>query len=300
MNLVYSEYPELNSLCWSFTGTQVIDEEVAYLLYLSNWNFVDKENLIQKESQLIDDLISKYGNEVLFKNNSKLNSNMLNCLNSLFLKQNHCFLTGETAIHFLLNYRQCNEIDLSYSSKKDFKKLRENIDLDSLGDIVKKSVEITHVRAIRYSIQAVLALDEPMILKVEVPYSKEVQYEKSQLTSLPIITKESLFVEKLLANSFRYSDKSLFNKDAIDLAMMSLSWGGIPQQAWDKAIEEYGNSVVIAYEKANDCLLDRNYFDKCCRGLGVGEENAELIYKEVQRVVNEKASKNERIPTWRL
>jgi len=52
-----------------------------------------------------------------------------------------------------------------------------------------------------------------------------------------------MFAEKLLANADRCQDRSVANRDAIDLAMLIAAYGPIPEAALSKATVAYGDDI---------------------------------------------------------
>jgi len=55
-----NDYPELNKLLWDIHTTKVAPE-VAYQLYEQRWQFVDQDNLIKRERELLDTLQKTVG-----------------------------------------------------------------------------------------------------------------------------------------------------------------------------------------------------------------------------------------------
>src|SRR5262249_20074642 len=61
--------------------------------------------------------------------------------------------------------------------------------------------------------------------------------------AVPILTVADMFAEKLLANADRCQDRVIAYSDAIDLGMLILHRGGIPDEAVVKAEAAYGADV---------------------------------------------------------
>lgn len=64
MPIQISEYPQLRLIAWNRRDDDQLDEEEALALYERNWRYVDQASISQREQQLIDRLVAKYGNGV--------------------------------------------------------------------------------------------------------------------------------------------------------------------------------------------------------------------------------------------
>lgn len=64
MKIKISEYPELKFLAWSRRPDGWIDGSEALSLYETNWGFVNFEKMTEKEKELLDVLVEKFGNGV--------------------------------------------------------------------------------------------------------------------------------------------------------------------------------------------------------------------------------------------
>lgn len=83
---------------------------------------------------------------------------------------------------------------------------------------------------------------------------------------VPVLSRVDMYAEKLLANADRGSDRSTRNRDIIDLAMMVMNWGPIPQ-TWEKVQQAYGDYAVRAFDHARGPIRDRQYLSACLRSL---------------------------------
>jgi len=109
--------------------------------------------------------------------------------------------------------------------------------------------------------------------------------ERIETLPVPVLDRIGLFTEKLLANSDRHADRSVFARDLIDLLMMVKSWGAIPQPAWDKARSAYGDTVAKEFHRAVQALRDAPaYLDECFATLGVDGPNQQAIQKQLAAV----------------
>ena len=75
----------------------------------------------------------------------------------------------------------------------------------------------------------------------------------------------------LLANSDRWADEGVFNRDLIDLAMMKPS-SDVFAKALAKAESAYGSSIQQDLEKSIDKLLTKpEWLEKCMRAMGMSD-----------------------------
>jgi hypothetical protein len=63
--IVPAEFPQLRMLAWSRDVTHPIPAEEAFALYERNWRFVDKDQMTEREMQLIRSLADRFGRGVL-------------------------------------------------------------------------------------------------------------------------------------------------------------------------------------------------------------------------------------------
>ncbi|WP_410471664.1 hypothetical protein ACGTJS_07825 [Faucicola mancuniensis] len=61
------EYPQLDSLLWDSQAVD-IDKQIVFNIYEKRWQFVQKDKLSQKEQELIDELIVKFGKGLFLVN----------------------------------------------------------------------------------------------------------------------------------------------------------------------------------------------------------------------------------------
>lgn len=87
-----------------------------------------------------------------------------------------------------------------------------------------------------------------------------------------------MYCEKLLANADHPADRSVLNRDLIDLTMMMSRWGPVPKAAWPKARDAYGITVATACEKAVPAIRDR--LKACMDGMAMGGSLAEEILSQ--------------------
>ena len=191
---------------------------------------------------------------------------LLHSFDSELLEQAECYFGGGTAIVLSLGeYRESVDIDFLCASKAGYRLLRNTVSHRGLGALLQQPV--THLREVRadfYGIRTFLEMDG-LPVKVEIVSEGRIsiQGERHLVFGVPTLSREDMYAEKLLANTDRGSDKSVYSRDIIDLAMMIAHWGAIPESAWAKVRDAYGKSADTAYSTAIALISDRNYLSSC-------------------------------------
>lgn len=86
---------------------------------------------------------------------------------------------------------------------------------------------------------------------------------------------------KLLANSDRWGDNGVFNRDVIDLAMMNPSLP-LLRQAVTKAEMAYGQAIRTDLDKALQRLQDRHdWLERCMQAMAMGLPKA-LVWQRLR------------------
>ncbi len=208
---------------------------------------------------------------------------ILQALNCSFFQQTHCYFGGGTAIVLALGeYRESVDIDFLCASAEGYRLLRTAVFESGLSPLFTHvPKQLREIRADRYGIRTVLLVDE-MPIKFEIVREDRIQLTGTldPVLDLPVLALEDRYCEKLLANTDRYADKATANRDLIDLAMMIEAWGSIPQSAWIKARQAYGDSVNQAFEKARTLLQQPDQLADCLKRLHM--ENNDFPQRIIQ------------------
>lgn len=166
-----------------------------------------------------------------------------------FLQENNILFGGGTRIALELSeFRESVDIDLFCIGKSSYRAARSSVTNISFGPLLRPGEKLNllngrEIRADRDAIRAVLKGPENPI-KLEI-----IKFENNYITSesrndlfpIPCVSHEGCFATKLTANADRLEDNI---KDIMDLCMMRLSWGEIPNKSWDIACDEYGEDVI--------------------------------------------------------
>lgn len=194
---------------------------------------------------------------------------------------------GGTAAALLLDeYRESVDVDFMVADKEGYRLLREAVSSQSLGEL--SNGDITLLRAVKWDRDKIsfFAVEDGTPIKVEFVLEGRLDLLKADTfpdAGIPLLAREDMFAEKLLANTDRGLDASTLSRDLIDLAMMIRAWDGLPQGAVDRAVEVYGNSVYRLYEKALAKFEDPEYQRHCLRELQMEPD----LGPELARVLRE-------------
>lgn len=165
-----------------------------------------------------------------------------------FLARNRIFFGGGTRIALELGeYRQSDDIDFFCLGGDAYKAARSTVTDSALGELLRpgQSIAIARgaIRADRDAIRCFILPDSPIKLEI-IRFDDESLYgEPSNLFPVPVISQESCFTTKLLANADRYNHPT--KKDIFDLCMMRREWGEIPEASMQSAADQYGESVIV-------------------------------------------------------
>jgi hypothetical protein len=102
--------------------------------------------------------------------------------------------------------------------------------------------------------------------------------ERAPWTPLPLLSVSDSFAEKLLANSDRWADRDELARDLVDLAILRVSHGPVPQAAWEAVEAAYRSAPVQDLRKAAERFLaEPDYQKRCFTGLDVERTDDVLL-----------------------
>ena len=206
---------------------------------------------------------------------------------SLLLKHN-CFFGGGTAIALRYGeYRESVDMDFLVSDIDSYRQLRL-LTTDSHGITTifrEKSGPVSQIRDVRadqYGIRTMLSVANQQI-KFEIILEGRIRLqqpaESDQISGITTLSPLDMVTSKLLANSDRWADEGVFNRDLIDLAMMQPS-KNLLRAARTKAEQPYGNTILKDIEKAVEKLrLQDKWLDRCLLALDITVPKAVLWEK---------------------
>ncbi len=217
-------------------------------------------------------------------------ANVLLSLDRGLLSRHLCYFGGGTAIALRYGeYRESVDMDFLVSDAQAYSELRL-LARESFSQFFKTNgEELTRksdLRVDQYGIRTRLAVGNIAIkfeiiregrVTLETPNANDEVCEVATLTELDLVT------SKLLANSDRWLDASVFSRDIIDLAMIKpnkvLLRAGI-----EKAEAAYGQSVQEDLQKAIDRLkTNPAILDRCMEVLAVDVPKA-LLWQNIKNL----------------
>ena len=214
-------------------------------------------------------------------------SEILERLNHELLMDHQCFFGGGTAIALLHDeYRESVDIDFLISDLEHYRALRELLTgPDGIGSITHKNMKLVLAREIRadqYGIRTVIQMGDVRVkfeIVLEGRISFEMPKDKDRVGDIATLSRTDLLASKLLANSDRWNDGSVFSRDIIDLAMLEPRKEEL-QRAIQKSQLAYGNSICRDLQKSIEHLLSReNELEKCMEALKMNLPRALLWQK---------------------
>lgn len=216
---------------------------------------------------------------------------ILQALDAELLNQNSCYFGGGTAIVLSHDeYRESLDIDFLVSDRKGYQTLRNLLNEKGINAIKRKEMDLVSARAIRadqYGIRTMLLVDETEI-KFEIVLEGRIQLEKPQLQDricgVTTLSSLDMACSKLLANSDRWHDNSVFSRDIIDLAMLEVPRSTLIA-AMEKAVEAYGESVKSDLSKAIQSLANRKgRLEECMSALKIEGVPKALLWNRIRNL----------------
>jgi len=215
---------------------------------------------------------------------------VLQALNAALFDKCRCYFGGGTAIVLSHNeYRESLDIDFLVSDQKGFRELRHGLTgekgISSIlrnGSILKLARE---VRADQYGIRTMISVGEVEI-KFEIVLEGRMSFETpgptDRICGIPTLTSLDMATSKILANSDRWSDDTVYSRDLIDLAMLQLSREKI-NRAKEKATQAYGDSALRDLTKAIEKLKARpGRLGECMKALKMSTIPEAVLWSHIR------------------
>ncbi|WP_209313651.1 nucleotidyl transferase AbiEii/AbiGii toxin family protein, partial [Jannaschia formosa] len=197
-----------------------------------------------------------------------------------------CF-GGGTAISLLLDeYRESVGIDFLCADLAGYRLLR-NVSLEGIAGLFESldgMEQVRDVRSDRDGIRTAMRVGD-IVVKFEIVLEGRIPLSGARNATLgvPVLDRESLFAEKLLANDDRWADRGTMNRDIIDLAMMISRWGPVPDTSRETARGAYGKRVDESFGKAADRISDLDWLERCMRDMSMDEALSTVILDALGR-----------------
>jgi hypothetical protein len=205
--------------------------------------------------------------------------------------EHQCFFGGETAIALRYGeFRESVDIDFLISDIGLYGKVRNDIrDHHDLSPLLLPGKTLGLIRELRtdqYGIRTVIGIGEAKI-KLEIISEGRISFDlpepKEFIDGIPSLTRLDSIASKLLVNSDRYADDSVYSRDLIDLAMIKPTKKEL-HLAMEKAKKAYGDSIQRDLVRSIDYLFRREKrLDKCTDYLKI-DLPVSVIYQKIQKL----------------
>lgn len=215
---------------------------------------------------------------------------LLEALDGPLLRERQCLFGGGTAMTLRYGeYRESVDIDFLVSAKEQYRELR-NVMTGSGGvrAIMRADApapeQVGDLRADQYGIRTKLNVDgAPVKLEIvlEARIALETPSARDMVCGVATLTPLDMATSKLLANSDRWLDDSVFNRDLIDLAMMR---PGLPllRAAVTKAAGAYGDAIIRDLGRAIERMQSRpGWLERCMQAMAMTHPPA-LVWQRMR------------------
>ena len=213
---------------------------------------------------------------------------VLQMLDGDLLRRNSCLFGGGTAIALSHGeFRESVDMDFLVSDMTGYRQLRQlAAGVQGINAFLRESAgtldRSRDIRADQYGIRTMLAVGEHSI-KFEIILEARIRLDTPdparQICGISTLSERDMVTSKLLANSDRWNDPSVFSRDLIDLAMMAPK-AKILEQAINKAEEAYGECITRDLIKAIDSIQARpDRLERCIKTLKINTPQAAVWQK---------------------
>ena len=213
---------------------------------------------------------------------------LLEQLNGELLLGHHCLFGGGTAIALRYGeFRQSVDVDLLVSDRQGYRELRQLIrrhnSLQPLWKDPRHPLEESREPLTdQYGIRAGVVV-AGVAIKLEIVLEGRICLEppgpQDAVAGVASLTLSDMICSKLLANSDRWNDDGVFNRDLIDLAHLPLT-PALWRRALAKAEDAYGDAIRIYLDKALERLQQREgWLERCREVLAIEAPPAALWHR---------------------
>ena len=216
---------------------------------------------------------------------------VLQALDPQVLAARQCWFGGGTAMALRYGeYRESVDIDFLVADRDGYRELRQMLGgVAGLAPLLRPGLQVElarEVRADQYGIRTQVRSGAASI-KFEIVFEARITLDApgptDQVCGVRTLAAVDLAAEKLLANTDRWPDDSVFSRDLIDLAMMTPS-RSLFGHALAKAEAAYGPSVVRDLKRAIERLADRKgRLHECVEAMSMNAPPA-LVWEKIKRL----------------
>jgi hypothetical protein len=214
---------------------------------------------------------------------------VLEALDAPLLAQKGCLFGGGTAMALRFGeYRESVDVDFLVSDVAGYRDLRQLLTgPQGLAAITRPGASLQAAREIRadqYGLRTLLLLEQTQIkfeIVLEARIALQMPGPDDAICGIATLTSLDMAASKLLANSDRWADDSVFSRDLIDLAMMQPK-AKLLKLASAKAQGAYGDSIQTDLAKAIAHLLGREgRLERCMAAMQITVPKA-LLWQRIK------------------
>lgn len=146
-------------------------------------------------------------------------------LDADLLMRAECWFGGGTAIVLMLDeYRESVDIDFLCPSQAGYRLLRQSTFGAGLAGLLRPGADIEEIRELRADQIGFRAIVGCLGSNIKFEILREARIDVSgsfdPALGVPVLSREDMYAERLLANADRWRDTSTLSRDIIDLSMM--------------------------------------------------------------------------------
>ena len=219
-------------------------------------------------------------------------AHILASLEPAVLRDHGCLFGGGTCIALRFDeYRESLDIYFLVSDAMAYRDLRQRLTGgDGLSSITRTGAMplqlLREVRADQYGIRTQVLMNGQSVkfeIVREARFALDAPSPDATICGIDTLTTPDLATSKLLANSDRWADDSSFNRDLIDLAMLSLKKAQLGA-AMEKANEAYGQAVMRDLMRAIERIQHRQgWLDRCMLVMAMSLPKA-VLWKKIRQL----------------
>lgn len=230
-------------------------------------------------------------NSVMFKRlHHQAIAHVLHALDADLLRKHDCLFGGGTVIAMRYGeFRESVDIDFLVSSATGYRELRLLVSAGLNSLFRDENLPFTPLRDVRtdqYGIRTMLQVVGQNI-KFEIVREGRIELDapgpKDNVCGVASLSPVDMAASKLLANSDRWYDDGIFNRDLIDLAMMKPALK-LLESALSKAQGAYGDTILQDLAKAIDRVEKRaGWLERCMQAMAMDIPKA-VLWQHVRRL----------------
>lgn len=213
---------------------------------------------------------------------------VLHALDSDLLRQHHCLFGGGTVIAMRYGeFRESVDIYFLVSSLTGYRDLRllARSGLEALfRDKILPFAQTREVRIDQYGIRtqfSIVGRDIKFVIVLEGRIELETPSPDDLVCGVATLSPLDMASSKLLANADRWCDDGAFNRDIIDLAMMTPT-RKLMDQAVTKAQSAYGSAILKDLGQAIDRVENRSgWLERCMEAMAMELPKA-VLWKRIR------------------